>query len=87
MTRSLWKGPFVKTSILNQIYKKNNGGYYNFIKIWCKNSVIFPCFVGCTFEVYNGKKFILMVVQKNMVGFKLGEFILTRKLTKHKKSD
>lgn len=85
MTRSLWKGPFSNDRILKQVYKnRNHKNSYDFIKVWSRNSVIFPCFVGLSFEVYNGKKFSLILVKQNMVGFKFGEFVFTRKMAKHK---
>nr|YP_009476631.1 ribosomal protein S19 [Chroomonas placoidea]AVM81124.1 ribosomal protein S19 [Chroomonas placoidea] len=83
MTRSIWKGPFTIDSILRQVYK-NQHNHSSFIKVWSRNSVIFPSFVGFSFEVYNGKKFSLIVVKQNMVGSKFGEFIFTRKMPKHK---
>jgi small subunit ribosomal protein S19 len=82
MVRSLWKGPFIKNNILKQVYLKKDK---NYIKIWSRSSMIFPCFVGLTFEVYNGKGLVAFLVKKNMVGLKFGEFVLTRKITKHKK--
>ena len=88
MVRSLWKGPFIESGILKQIYlekKKTDSYNYQFFKICSRNSVIFPSFVGLIFDVYNGKKFVSITIKKNMVGLKFGEFVLTRKLTKHKK--
>lgn len=86
MTRSLWKGPFIKTTLLKQVYnQQKNKVSFQSIKVWSRNSVIFPSFVGIVFEVYNGKKFLVVLVKKSMVGLKFGEFVLTRKLTKHKK--
>ena len=76
MARSIWKGPFVERSVL----KKTNGG-----KIWSRRSVILPQFVGQTFEVHNGMKFIAVTVTEEMIGHKFGEFALTRKIVKHKK--
>lgn len=85
MTRSLWKGPFTSDSVLKQVYKnKNYKSSYDFIKVWSRNSVIFPSFIGLSFEVYNGKKFNLIVIKQNMVGSKFGEFVFTRKMAKHK---
>lgn len=85
MVRSLWKGPFVNNTLLKHVYKQKNQIVRNqFIKIWSKNSLIFPSFVGICFEVYNGKQFILLVVKESMVGSKFGTFVFTRKLAKHK---
>lgn len=87
MTRSSWKGPFIDNSLLKKIYKQKNQNTPNLIKIWSKSCVIFPSFVGFTFEVYNGKQFTLINVKEYMVGSKFGEFVFTRKLPKHKKKD
>lgn len=88
MTRSLWKGPFINNAILKQVYKqKNQSISHNFIKIWSRSSIIFPSFVGLCFEVHNGKQFVLVVIKETMVGSKFGEFVLTRKLAKHKNKD
>jgi small subunit ribosomal protein S19 len=86
MTRSLWKGPFVQNLILKKVthWKKNNLPSYKLIRIWSRNSIIFPSFVGLNFEVYNGKIFVPLSIKKNMVGAKFGEFVLTRKMVKHK---
>jgi small subunit ribosomal protein S19 len=85
MSRSLWKGPFIKGLILKQvktsfISKKNS----KIIKIFSRNSVIFPSFVGFNFEVYNGFKFVTLEIKEPMIGFKFGEFVFTRKKLKHK---
>lgn len=88
MTRSLWKGPFINNSLLKQVYKNKNQVVQNqFIKIFEKNSIIFPSFVDVCFEVYNGKQFILVIVKEHMIGSKFGEFVFTRKLAKHKHKD
>jgi small subunit ribosomal protein S19 len=87
MTRSLWKGPFICNFILKQVYKQKNQTVFKLIKVWSKNSMIFPSFVGLNFEVYNGKQFILLNVKENMIGAKFGEFISTKKLAKHKRKD
>ena len=85
MTRSLWKGPFTSDCILKQVYTNcRENSYYKLIKVWSRNSVIFPSFVGLSFEVYNGKKFSLIVAKQNMVGSRFGEFVFTRKMAKHK---
>lgn len=88
MTRSLWKGPFINNVILKQVYiQKNQSTVQNLIKIWSRSSIIFPSFVGLCFEVHNGKQFVLVVVKEVMIGAKFGEFVLTRKLAKHKNKD
>jgi small subunit ribosomal protein S19 len=85
MSRSLWKGPFVKGLILKQVKaniksKKN----YKVIRMFSRNSVIFPSFVGLHFEIYNGLKFMKVEIKESMIGFKFGEFVFTRKRLKHK---
>jgi small subunit ribosomal protein S19 len=82
MARSLWKGPFIQELILKQVLLREKN--YKLIKIWDRSSIIFPSFLGFNFEIYNGKKFIPILIKKNMIGAKFGEFILTRKTTKHK---
>lgn len=87
MTRAIWKGPFGQNVIFKQVYnwKKNTGILsYKRIKIWSRNSIIFPSFVGINFEIYNGHKFITLLIKQNMVGSKFGDFILTCKVVKHK---
>ena len=78
--RSLWKGPFILGSILDQIKNSNNSSF----KIMSTASIIFPTFINLTFEVYNGKKFQLITVEQHMIGKKFGEFINTKKPVKHK---
>jgi len=78
--RSLWKGPFILGSILDTIQKNNSSNF----KIMSTSTVIFPTFVNLTFEVYNGKKFQLIIVEQYMIGRKFGEFINTKKPVKHK---
>ncbi|YP_001874794.1 ribosomal protein S19 (mitochondrion) [Hemiselmis andersenii] len=86
MARSLWKGPFIQNLILKKAtnWKKNNLPSYKLIRIWSRNSVIFPSFVGLNFEVYNGKTYVPLLIKKKMIGAKFGEFVLTRKMVKHK---
>jgi small subunit ribosomal protein S19 len=79
MARSVWKGPFVELSLL----KKVESGARGPIKTWSRRSTILPQFVGHTFTVYNGKKFIPVSVSEEMVGMKLGEFAPTRTFPGH----
>ena len=79
MARSTWKGPFVDLHLL----KKAQAGSRGPIKTWSRRSTILPDFVGLTFSVYNGKKFIPVSVSEEMVGMKLGEFAPTRTFTGH----
>jgi len=81
MPRSLKKGPFFHKSILKKIKDKTD---FRNIKIWSRSSTILPEFVGFTFEVHNGHKFIVVSVSDEMVGHKFGEFSSTRKAGTHK---
>ena len=83
MTRSIWKGPFVETTLLKKAQQVSNSGKKEIIKTWSRKSTILPQFVGLTFGVYNGRKFIPVSVNENMVGHKLGEFAPTRTYRGH----
>ena len=78
MARSVWKGPFVDGYLLKKAEKAAASQRNDVIKIWSRRSTILPQFVGITFGVYNGKKFIPVSVSENMVGHKFGEFAPTR---------
>lgn len=78
MTRSVWKGPFLDGYLLKKAKKVHESGRNEIIKTWSRRSTIIPNFVGLTFAVYNGKKFIPVFVTEDMVGHKLGEFSPTR---------
>ncbi len=78
MARSVWKGPFIDGYLLGKADKVRAGGRNEVIKIWSRRSTILPQFVGLTFGVYNGQKFIPVLVTENMVGHKFGEFSPTR---------
>ena len=82
MTRSLKKGPFVDERVLNKVLGKRPESTGP-IKTWIRRSDISPEMVGFTFQVYNGKTFIDVLVTEDMVGHKLGEFSPTRKFTRH----
>lgn len=83
MARSVWKGPFVDSYVLKKAERSRELGRNEVIKIWSRRSTILPQFVGLTFGVYNGKKFIPVNVTEEMVGHKLGEFSPTRTFTGH----
>ena len=92
MSRSLKKGPFVDPQLMKKVQalvgEKNKAG--KVIKTWSRRSTIVPEFIGLTFAVHNGKKFIPVYVTDNMVGMKLGEFSMTRYFHGHstgKKAD
>ena len=78
MARSIKKGPYVEESLLRKVKKSEDAGSKAVIKTWSRRSTILPEFVGQTFAVHNGKKFIPVFVTENMVGHKLGEFAPTR---------
>jgi small subunit ribosomal protein S19 len=78
MARSVWKGPFVDGYLLKKAEKAQGSGRKDVIKTWSRRSTILPQFVGLTFGVYNGKKFIPVLINEDMVGHKLGEFSPTR---------
>ena len=83
MARSLKKGPFIDEYLLKKIEKVNESGKKEVIKTWSRRSTIYPEFIGHTFAVHNGKEFIPVYVTEEMVGHKLGEFVLTRKFGGH----
>ena len=83
MSRSVWKGPFVDAYVLKKAEASRESGRNEVIKIWSRRSTILPQFVGLTFSVYNGHKFIPVSVNEDMVGHKLGEFALTRTFKGH----
>ncbi len=83
MSRSIWKGPFVDGYLLKKVQKVMNSGKKTSIKTWSRRSTILPDFVGFTFLVHNGKAFIPVLVNEDMVGHKFGEFSLTRTYKGH----
>ena len=83
MPRSLRKGPFVDEHMVSKVQKAQASGDRKVIKTWSRRSTIMPDFVGLTFAVHNGKKFIPVFVTENMVGHKIGEFALTRTFHSH----
>jgi len=87
MARSVWKGPFVDMTLIKKANKVAGSGRKEVIKTWSRRSTILPQFVGLTFGVYNGQKFIPVSVNENMVGHKLGEFSPTRTFKGHTASD
>ena len=83
MPRSLKKGPFIDQKLQAKVDKLNQSGDKKVIKTWSRRSTISPDFVGHTFAVHNGNKFIPIYVTENMVGHKLGEFSPTRTYRGH----
>src|SRR5215472_12960240 len=78
MSRSLKKGPFVDTHLLEKVEVMNSGSEKKVIKTWSRRSTVVPEMVGHTLAVHNGRKFIPVYITENMVGHKLGEFAPTR---------
>jgi small subunit ribosomal protein S19 len=84
MPRSVWKGPFVDGYLLKKSEKvAASSGRRDAIKTWSRRSTIMPEFIGQTFQVHNGNKFIPVLVSEEMVGHKLGEFAPTRTYSGH----
>ena len=87
MSRSIWKGPFVDPSLLKKVEKLKNQSNKPPIKTWSRKSTIIPEFVGYSFLIHNGKKFIPIKISEEMVGHKLGEFSPTRQFSGHTPAD
>ena len=87
MPRSVWRGPFVDPSLIKKVEKLKNKTDKQPIKTWSRNSTIIPDFVGLSFLIHNGKKFISITISEDMVGHKLGEFSPTRKFSGHTPAD
>jgi small subunit ribosomal protein S19 len=83
VARSVWKGPFVDGYLLKKAEKARGSGRNEVIRTWSRRSTIFPQFVGLTFGVHNGHKFIPVLVTENMIGHKFGEFAPTRTFYGH----
>ena len=87
MARSLKKGPFADQSLLKKIDAMNEANEHEVVKTWSRRSTIFPSFVGHTIAVYDGRKHVPVYVTEDMVGHKLGEFVLTRTYKGHGKDE
>ena len=83
MSRSLKKGPYVETRLLNRVIAMNESGDKQVIKTWSRASTIFPEMVGHTIAVHDGRKHVPVYVTESMVGHKLGEFAPTRTFKGH----
>ncbi len=83
MGRSVKKGPFIQDALLKRVHSMNTRNEKKLIKTWSRASTVLPEFVGHTFAVHNGNKFIPVYVTENMVGHKLGEFSPTRVFRGH----
>ena len=87
MARAVWKGPFVEESLIKKVEKIKNVTNKKPIKTWSRKSTIIPDFVGFSFLIHNGRKFIPLTISEDMVGHKLGEFAPTRTYTGHTPAD
>ena len=87
MSRSVWKGPFVDPSLIKKVEKQRSSGNSIPIKTWSRKSTIIPEFIGISFLIHNGKKFIPIKISEEMVGHKLGEFSPTRQFHGHTPAD
>jgi small subunit ribosomal protein S19 len=83
----VWKGPFVDPSLLKKVEKLKGQSNKQPIKTWSRKSTIIPEFIGYSFLIYNGKKFIPIKISEEMVGHKLGEFSPTRQFHGHTPAD
>jgi small subunit ribosomal protein S19 len=83
MPRSIKKGPFVDGHLLKKIAATQEGTGQRIIKTWSRRSTILPDFIGLTFAVHNGRKFVTVYVTENMIGHKFGEFAPTRTFYGH----
>ncbi len=84
MARSIKKGPLVDAHLIKKVDVLNEENKKQVVKTWSRRSVIIPGFIGHTFAVHNGRKFVPVYVSENMVGHKLGEFSATRTYRGHK---
>ena len=87
MARAVWKGPFVEESLIKKVEKLKNVTNKKPIKTWSRKSTIIPDFVGFSFLIHNGRKFIQLTISEDMVGHKLGEFAPTRTFVSHTPAD
>ena len=87
MSRSVWKGPFVDPTLIKKVEKLKDKSNKPPIKTWSRKSTIIPEFIGHSFLIHNGKKFIPIKISEEMVGHKLGEFSPTRQFSGHTPAD
>jgi small subunit ribosomal protein S19 len=83
MSRSLKKGPYIDPRVLKKVQDLKKSGKRQSIKTWSRACVISPEMVGVTFSVHNGKDFLSVLIEENMVGHRLGEFAPTKKFIRH----
>ena len=87
MSRAIWKGPYVDPNLLKKVEKMKDQTNKTTIKTWAIKCTIIPEFVGFSFLIHNGKKFIPIKISEEMVGHKLGEFSPTRQFSGHTPAD
>lgn len=83
MARSSKKGPFVDLSLMNKVEKVKSSGKKEAIKTWSRRSMVMPDFVGLTISIHDGRKFVPVFINENMVGHYLGEFAPSRTFRMH----
>ena len=83
MSRSTKKGPFVHDKLMKKVEEMNVNGEKKVVKTWSRSSTIFPQFIGHTIAVHDGRKHVPVFISEDMVGHKLGEFVLTRTFKGH----
>ena len=83
MARAVWKGPFVEESLIKKVDRQKNNPSKKPIKTWSRRSLITPTMVGLNIAVHNGRQHVPIFIQEDMVGHKLGEFVLTRTFRSH----
>ncbi|RAP35225.1 30S ribosomal protein S19 [Candidatus Marinamargulisbacteria bacterium SCGC AAA071-K20] len=85
MSRSLKKGPFVDDHLEKKVETMNSSGQKKLIKTWSRRSTVTPEMIGHNIAIHNGRKHVPVFIQENMVGHKLGEFVVTRTFRSHSK--
>ena len=83
MTRSVWKGPFVDGYLIKKAEVAREGSRSQVIKTWSRRSTIFPQMIGHTIAIHDGRKHVPIYITEDMVGHKLGEFVMTRTYRGH----
>lgn len=83
MSRSVKKGPFVEEALMKRILGMNKNGEKKVVKTWSRSSTIFPQMLGHTIAVHDGRKHVPVYISEDMVGHKLGEFVMTRTYKGH----
>lgn len=83
VSRSVKKGPFIQEVLLKRVNEMNKTGEKKVVKTWSRSSTIFPQMIGHTIAVHDGRKHVPVYISEDMVGHKLGEFVLTRTYKGH----